>query len=78
MTANKGQQKPTFKPLSIEQQNAIDLLILGKSDKEVAEVVGLTAPRFGSGAPRTRSLWLPLNADGPRSGDNPMNDSGHS
>jgi hypothetical protein len=41
MTPNKGQQKPTFKPLSIEQQNAIDLLILGKSDKEVAEAVGI-------------------------------------
>ena len=41
MTPNKCQQKPTFKPLSIEQQNAIDLLILGKSDKEVAEAVGV-------------------------------------
>ena len=29
-----------FKPLSIEQQNAIDLLILGKSDKDVAEAIG--------------------------------------
>jgi hypothetical protein len=41
MMPNKSQQKPTWKPLSIEQQNAIDLLILGKSDKEVAEAVGV-------------------------------------
>jgi hypothetical protein len=41
MTPSKFQHKPTFKPLSIEQQNAIDLLILGKSDKEVAEAVGV-------------------------------------
>jgi hypothetical protein len=36
-----SQQKPTFKPLSIEQQNAIDLLILGKSDQETADAVGV-------------------------------------
>ena len=30
--------------LSIEQQNAIDLLILGKSDREVAEEVGVSRP----------------------------------
>ena len=41
MTPSKFQQKLTFKPLSIEQQNAIDLLILGKSDKEVAEAVSV-------------------------------------
>ena len=41
MKPSKIQQKPTFKPLSIEQQNAIDLLILGKSDREVAEGVGV-------------------------------------
>jgi hypothetical protein len=41
MTPNKGQQKPTFKPLTVEQQNAIDLLILGKSDKETAEAVSV-------------------------------------
>lgn len=38
--SHKSQQKPTFKPLSIEQQNAIDLLILGKSDQEVADTIG--------------------------------------
>jgi hypothetical protein len=41
MKPSKSQQKPTFRPLSIEQQNAIDLLILGKSDTEVAEAVGV-------------------------------------
>jgi hypothetical protein len=30
--------------LSIEQQNAIDLLILGKPDREVAEEVGVSRP----------------------------------
>jgi hypothetical protein len=38
---DNSQQKPTFKPLSIEQQNAIDLLILGKSDQETADAVGV-------------------------------------
>ncbi len=28
--------------LSIEQQNAIDMLVLGKSDREVAEAVGVS------------------------------------
>jgi hypothetical protein len=41
MKPSKSQQKPTFKLLSIEQQNAIDLLILGTSDKEVAEAMGV-------------------------------------
>jgi hypothetical protein len=34
-------QAVTYKPLSVAQQNAIDLLLLGKSDREVAEVVGV-------------------------------------
>jgi hypothetical protein len=34
--------KPLLKPLSIEQRNAIDLLIVGKSDQETAEAVGVT------------------------------------
>jgi hypothetical protein len=39
----KMQQKPTFrpKPLSIEQMNAVELLIVGKADAEVAEAVGV-------------------------------------
>jgi hypothetical protein len=41
MTPSKSQQKPTWKPLSIAQENAIDLLILGKSDREVADTVGV-------------------------------------
>jgi hypothetical protein len=39
--SHKTSQAPTFKPLTPEQQNAIDLLILGKSDREVAEGVGV-------------------------------------
>jgi hypothetical protein len=39
-SSHNSRQKPTFKPLSIEQQNAIDLLILGKSDQEVANTIG--------------------------------------
>jgi hypothetical protein len=31
-----------LKPLSIEQRNAIDLLIVGKSDQETADAVGVT------------------------------------
>jgi hypothetical protein len=38
--SHNSQQNPTWKPLSVEQQNAIDLLILGKSDQEVAETIG--------------------------------------
>jgi hypothetical protein len=36
-------QKATFrpKPLSIEQRNAIDLLILGKTNEETADTVGI-------------------------------------
>jgi hypothetical protein len=41
MKPSKSQQKPTLKPLSIAQENAIDLLILGKSDREVADTVGV-------------------------------------
>ena len=41
---HKTPQKPTFtpKPLSIEQRNAIDLLILGKTDQETADTVGVS------------------------------------
>jgi hypothetical protein len=41
MRPSKSQQKPTFKPLTIEQENAIDLLITGKSDRDTAEAVGV-------------------------------------
>lgn len=41
MKPSISQRNPTLKPLSIQQQNAIDLLILGRSDQEVAEVVGV-------------------------------------
>jgi hypothetical protein len=45
MKASNFQQKPTPfkpKPLSIEQENAVELLLTGKSDREVAEAVGVT------------------------------------
>jgi Helix-turn-helix of insertion element transposase len=41
MKPNKTQQKPTLKPLTMEMENAIDSLILGRSDKETAEAVGV-------------------------------------
>jgi hypothetical protein len=43
-TNHKMPQKATFrpKPLSIEQRNAIDLLILGKTDQETADTVGVS------------------------------------
>jgi hypothetical protein len=37
----KIQQKPTFRPLSIAQENAIDLLITGATDGDVAAAVGV-------------------------------------
>ena len=39
-TSDKTPQKITFKPLSIEQENAIDLLIAGHTDQQVADAVG--------------------------------------
>ena len=43
MKASNSQQKTAFKPkpLTIEQENAIDLLLIGKSDREVAETIGV-------------------------------------
>src|SRR5215510_4239607 len=47
MKASNFQQKPAArgfkpKPLTTEQENAIDALMTGKSDREVAEAVGVT------------------------------------
>jgi hypothetical protein len=47
MKASNFQQKPAArgfkpKPLTTEQENAIDALLTGKSDREVAEAVGVT------------------------------------
>ena len=42
MKASKTQQKRAFKPLNIEQENAIDLLIIGKTDQETADLVGVS------------------------------------
>jgi DNA-binding CsgD family transcriptional regulator len=43
MRASNSQQETAFnpKPLTIEQENAIDLLLTGKSDREVAETIGV-------------------------------------
>jgi hypothetical protein len=38
---SKTQQKPTFRPLSIAQKNAIDQLITGATDGDVAAAVGV-------------------------------------
>jgi hypothetical protein len=37
----KHVKAPPIKPLTIEQENAIDLLILGQSDRDVAATVGV-------------------------------------
>jgi hypothetical protein len=45
MKASNFQQKPTPftpKPLSVEQESAVDLLLTGKSDREVGEMVGVS------------------------------------
>jgi hypothetical protein len=42
MKPNKSQQKLAFKPLSVEQENAIDVLLTGKTDRETAEAVGVS------------------------------------
>ena len=38
----KADKTLRFKPLSIEQRNAIDLLIVGKSDQETPDALGMT------------------------------------
>jgi hypothetical protein len=45
---HKTSQSPAYKRLSLEQENAVDLLILGKSDREVAEA-GDGGPHAGAG-----------------------------
>jgi hypothetical protein len=37
-------RRPTFRPLSIEQLTAIDVLVMGKPDAEAAEAAGVTRP----------------------------------
>lgn len=39
---DKTRQLSAYKPLSVEMLNAIDLLVLGQSDAQVAEQVGVT------------------------------------
>jgi hypothetical protein len=40
--ADKSRQAWAYKPLSVEQESAIDLLVMGKSDGEVGDAVGVT------------------------------------
>ena len=65
---HKTSQAPTFKPLTPEQENAIDLLIMGKPDREVAECLGMareTVTRWRHEHPlfvaelntRRRAMW---------------------
>jgi hypothetical protein len=42
MKPSKFQQNLAFKPLSVEQENAIDVLLTGKTDRETAEAVGVS------------------------------------
>jgi len=39
---NPGNTQPTPSTLSIDQENAIDLLIQGQNDRQVAEAIGVT------------------------------------
>jgi hypothetical protein len=39
---HKTSQPRAYKPLTVEQQNAIDGLILGQSDRDAAEAIGVT------------------------------------
>jgi hypothetical protein len=38
---SKSPQKPTFRPLTVVQENAIDALLLGQTDGDVAATVGV-------------------------------------
>ncbi|WP_188881584.1 helix-turn-helix domain-containing protein [Alicyclobacillus cellulosilyticus] len=48
--------------LSIEQENAIDLLLMGKSDREVAEAVGVTRQTVWEWRNRNPDFIAALNA----------------
>jgi DNA-binding CsgD family transcriptional regulator len=39
--SHKTSQSAAYKPLTLAQENAIDLLIIGKPDREVAECLGI-------------------------------------
>jgi hypothetical protein len=70
MKASNSQQKPTFqpKPLSIEQKNAVDMLVTGATDADVAAAVGVdrttiwtwrtSVPQFMAAVEEARlSMW---------------------
>jgi len=50
------------RPLSIEQENAIELLLCGKSDREVAEAVGVTRQTVWEWRNRNPEFIAALNA----------------
>jgi hypothetical protein len=43
-TKSDKTRQPAFRPLSIEQLTAIDVLVMGKPDTEAAEAAGVTRP----------------------------------
>jgi len=66
--AKSGKTRQEIPPLSVKQLNAIDLLVTGVSDREVAEKVGVTRqtvtnwrlhhPEFQAGMNRRRKeIW---------------------
>jgi hypothetical protein len=70
MQASNSQQKPTFqpKPLSIEQKNAVDMLVTRATDADVAAAVGVdhttiwtwhtSVPQFMAAVEEARlSMW---------------------
>ena len=54
---NKITAYPSYKPLSIEQENAIDRLMLAQTDQEVADAVGLTRPTLVGWRAQTASRF---------------------
>jgi hypothetical protein len=43
-TKSDNSRQPTFRPLSVEQLTAIDVLVMGKTDAEAAAAAGVTRP----------------------------------
>jgi Homeodomain-like domain len=58
-TNHNPAQKRTFRPLTIQQHNAIDLWIVGKTDGEVAALVGVTRETVQ----RWRTHWPQVMAE---------------
>ena len=60
---NKTRQNPTpaANALSIEQQNAIELLVTGKSDRETAEACGVTRQTVNGWRNKNAAFMAELN-----------------